>query len=108
MDRLLPLVAAVACALLMIVSRLLTNRACQIRGKEMVAAGTTSGFIPLWVSSMYMLGLLGLLVTLIWSFFSTGWWGPLCVLVLYFLSGFVHSRVNDINMLIRFNKSRKV
>ncbi len=89
MNRLLPLIAALAFALLMIVSRLLTNRACQTRGKEMVAAGTTSGFIPLWVSATYMLGLLGLVVTLIWSFFSIGWWGPLYVLVLYLLSGVV-------------------
>jgi hypothetical protein len=105
--RLLPL-TSLACACVMIVSRLLTNRACATRGDEMVAAGTTSGFIPVWVSVMYVLGVLGLIITLIWSFFSPGWWGPLLVFVLYSLTGLVHSSVSDVNMLIRFNQSRKV
>lgn len=108
MYRLLPLLVAVFCVLLMIVSRLLTNHACRLRGTEMVAAGTTSGFIPPWVSALYMVGFVGLFITLIWSFFTTGWWASLFVIVLYFLSGFVHSRATDINLLIRFKESNKV
>ena len=74
----------------------------------MLAARTTSGFIPAWVSAAYLLGILGLVVTCVCSFFTTGWWAPIIVVGLYFLTGFVHSRATDINLLIRFNERTKV
>ena len=74
----------------------------------MVAAGTTSGFIPAWISLLYLLGLSALAVSCVWSFIATGWWAALLVIVLYFLTGLVHSRATDINLLIRFNARDKV
>jgi len=64
---------------LMIVSRLITNHHCKMRRRDMLAAGTTNGFIPPWVSAVYVLGMLGLVVAFIWSFFNVGWCGPLFV-----------------------------
>ena len=104
----LSLFVAIGCAVLMVGSRLLTNRYCRLRGNEIVAAGTTSGFIPPWISAVYLLGILGLLVTFFWSFFAVAWWAPLVVVALYFLTGFVRSRATDLNLLIRFNKRKKV
>src|SRR6266566_8210878 len=103
LDRSLPLLIGMAFAVLMIISRLLTNYHCKKRGKEMVAAGTTSGFIPAWISAFYLFGFVGLAVSCVWSFVGPAWWAPLVIVFLYFLTGLVHSRAADINLLIRFN-----
>src|SRR5690349_20014847 len=98
------LALAVASAVIMVVARLVTNRHCNLRGREMLAAGTTSGFIPPWVSVVYLLGTVGLVVSFIWSLFAVGWLGALFVAALYFATGFVRSRASDINAAIRFHQ----
>jgi hypothetical protein len=108
MDRLLPLIIALICAVSIVVSRLLTNRVCDARGAEMIAARTTDGFIPAWLSLVYALALLGLLVALVWSFIATAWWAPGIVVLLYLLSGLVKSRIPSINMLIQSEQSKRL
>jgi hypothetical protein len=98
------LLIGIVSAGLMIVSRLITNHHCKMRGREMLAAGTTSGFIPPWVSAVYVVATLGVVVAFIWSFSNVGWWGPLFVVALYLATGFVRSRAHDINLAIRFNQ----
>jgi hypothetical protein len=73
----------------------------------MVTAGTTIGFIPAWVSAVYVLGAFGLVVAFFWSFFDVGWWGPVAVAALYLVTGFIRSRVHHINLAIRFNQRTK-
>ena len=74
----------------------------------MIAAGTTTGFIPPFVSTVYLVGLLGLVAAFIWSFVSTGWWAALLVLLLYLLAGLVRSRATDINLMVRLKEDGKV
>ena len=107
MAGLLPLIVAFGCAVAIVAARLLTNHVCDARADEMIAAGTTSGFIPAWLSAVYMVALLGLAATLVWSFFATAWWAPAIVVLLYLLSGLVKSRLPTINMLIQFDRARK-
>lgn len=106
MIRFIPLLAAFASALLMVVSRLVTNRYCRKHARAIVAAGSFNGFIPTWVSALYSIGMAGLFVSLIWSFFSIAWWASILVLLLYLATGLVHSEVFDLNSLLRFNKQK--
>lgn len=107
MSHYVSLLLGIAITSLMIVSWLITNHHCNVRGREMVAAGTTNGFIPKWVSAIYVLGILGLFLAFIWSLFNVGWWGPLFVAALYLATGFVRSRAHDINLAIQFNQRTK-
>jgi putative Ca2+/H+ antiporter (TMEM165/GDT1 family) len=49
------------------------------------------GYIPGWVSALYMLGFLGMLVSAAWSFFTVRWWAPLPIIALYFTTGIIRS-----------------
>jgi hypothetical protein len=105
MVRLLPLIVALVCAICIVATRLLTNRVCIARLNDILAARTTSGLIPAWLSLVYVVALIGLLLAFVWSFFVTGWWAPGVVLLLYLLSGLVKSRIPSINALIRLRDS---
>jgi hypothetical protein len=104
----LSLLVGIVSAGLMIISRLITNHYCVMRKNEILAAGTTNGFIPPSVSLLYVLGIVGIVVAFIWSVFNVGWWGPLFVAALYLATGFIHSRVHDLNLAIRFNRGPKI
>ena len=67
-------------AIVIVVSRLITNK-----------KRTTTGHIPTWVSLLYMLGFVGMLSTFIWSIVTIGWWGPIPIILLYFITGLVPS-----------------
>lgn len=81
--------AALICAVLfgaMLVSgRLLTNRVLS-RGISRV---------PVWISAIYMIGLLGLVVTSVWAFISIAWWAGVIVLGIYGLTRLVPSALSS-------------
>ena len=107
MIHFLPLLIAVMSAVLMVVSRLLTNRYCKKHGCEIIMARSVTGFIPAWVSSVYLIGLGILFACVVWSLFSIGWRAALFVLLLYFVTGLVHSRISDLKLMLRFNQQGK-
>jgi len=85
------LLSAFGCTILIVLSRLLTNRHVASRSVEIAAGGSAVGHIPPWLSVVYLIGIVGLIITFFWSFFSVGWWGLLPVGGLYLLTGLVSS-----------------
>jgi len=77
-----PWLFAIGFAALIVISRLITN-------SQLVKTGR----IPVWLSHLYMIGLIGMVVTALWSFVSIGWWGPIPIILLYFTIGFVKSEI---------------
>lgn len=80
----LPWLFAACFESLIIVSRLTTNR------RFLSGRG-----LPTWVSVMNVFGFIGLVVTLFWSIFSIGWWGPIPIVLVYLVSNFVPSVVTE-------------
>jgi hypothetical protein len=80
-------VAAVFLAIVA-VSRLLTNHYVRLRYQEILMHGFRPGFCPHWISSLYLMGCLGLFVSGIWSF-AIAWWAPILVVAAYFVQVFV-------------------
>ena len=91
MLRYLPLICAILFAAIMVIARLLTNRHVRQHSGEIVAAGTPVGHIPPLLSTVYLVGLVGLIATFFWSFISVGWWAGVIVVGLYLLTGLVRS-----------------
>jgi hypothetical protein len=77
-----PWLFSVVFAALIVLSRLITN-------SQLVKTGR----IPVWLSLLYMIGIIGMIVTAFWSFVSIGWWGPMPIVLLYFAIGFVKSEI---------------
>jgi len=78
-----PWLIAVVFAALIVISRLITN-------SQLVKKGS----IPVWLSLLYMIGIIGMIVTVLWSFVSIGWWGPIPIVLLYFAIGLVKSEIH--------------
>ena len=76
-------VAAVFLAVIA-VSRLLTNYYVRMRYRQILTLGLQPGFCPPWVSAVFLLGHLGLLVFGIWSF-KIGWWAPIPLVAVYYV-----------------------
>lgn len=77
-----PWLFAVGFAALIVISRLLTNNKL-IKSED----------VPAWLSLLYLVGLIGMIVTAIWSGVAIGWWGPIPVILLYIVLGFVKSEI---------------
>jgi hypothetical protein len=75
-----PWFLAIGCEVMILGSRLITNRRL-LTGAE----------LPTWVSLLNVVGFIGLVVTFCWSIVSIGWWGPIPIVLLYLLSNFVPS-----------------
>ena len=67
-----------------IVSKLATNYCVNSRLSDFLAKGMQPGMIPKWVSLLYMVGHLGMVICGIWSF-EIAWWLPFLLLVAYLL-----------------------
>jgi len=80
----LPWYVAFACLGLVVSSRVLTNHYINLHRHEILNIGVQPGFCPRWVSSLYLLGVLGLFASGIWSF-VIAWWAPIPVVAAYFL-----------------------
>jgi hypothetical protein len=77
-----PWFIAVVFAALIIISRLITN-------SHLIK----SGHVPAWLSLLYLAGLIGMIMTAIWSSVTIGWWGAIPVILLYFALGLVKSEI---------------
>jgi hypothetical protein len=69
---------------LLMMSRILSNLYVKARHQEILMHGMKYGIIPLWVSALYMSGIVGLVASGIWSF-AISWWAPIPVIAAYCL-----------------------
>ncbi len=91
MTKYLPWLCALGFTVLMVTSRLITNHYVKERINQIWGAGTPVGHIPLWVSTLYLLGFGGLILTFFWSLFAVAWWAGIPIVLLYLFSGLVPS-----------------
>jgi hypothetical protein len=84
LTRYLPWLVGTACICLLTMARLLTNHYIKRRYQEILINGLMAGYVPQWVSTIFLIGFIGLIVCGFWSF-TIAWWAPLLPLVAYFL-----------------------
>jgi hypothetical protein len=116
--RFVPLVAAVAGCMLMIIARVLTNRRVEQYHQRIadesvhkmkssndpnrmdklfdevgdaVSSNPPKGEIPVIYSAVYLIGCIGLVATFFWGIVCLGWWAGALIFGLYSLTGFVPS-----------------
>jgi hypothetical protein len=96
---------ALSFVIVMITGRLLSNRAIARQRDSILAAGTmpNRGIVPTWVSSVGLLGQIGLIVICLFAF-QIGWWAPGVVVCLYFITGFVPSQIIALQAQLRLQK----
>jgi hypothetical protein len=70
----------------LLAGKLLTNRHLKKHRDSILVSGTmpTVGFVPAWISVLYMLGLVGLILSGFFAF-TLRWWAPGLVVCLYFV-----------------------
>ncbi len=56
--------------------------------------GAQKGKIPILYSMAFIIGFVGMAVTLVWAIVSVGWWAGVVVFGLYTLTGFVRSSLS--------------
>jgi hypothetical protein len=102
----LPLIVGVIVATLMTVARLLTNALLSRRHEAILLAGSTLGVVPGWISALYLLGQVSLLITFFWSF-RIRWWAPSVIAALYLLLNLIQSRAPKITRELKDGPYKK-
>jgi hypothetical protein len=87
-----PWLVGLASGAVMVGARVLTNAALLRRREDILLAGSTAGGVSAWISALYLLGQVGLVIGVIWSF-TIAWWGPVVPIAAYLLGNLVRSRV---------------